>query len=366
MGKCKYCGQSAGFLSRSHKECEEKHSNGIKGLTGMLEKYFQGAITAAKMGQNITQNRASYFLSDDDIASIAANALGKYSSSLRRPAPANTLVIISDFLQNIGISVAKLNSTGVVDALGKKLMQWYLVDFFANGTTMQQANNNAMSVMNVIPLNSTQRDEVYMTVLNKAASNFMKNGFMTDSEEQLINTYTNYLGLSISDLPSSFANTDLEKISQAMVLKDLEKGILPQKKTSVPVLLSRGESPLWVYHNVIMNQEKIQREYRGRSGGFSFRVCKGVTYRTGQFKGRPVETSYMDRIGNGSLVVTNKNLYFHCDTSSVKIPIAKLVGVTPYSDGIELHKDEAKPKRIVFQGFDSWFIMNVLSIVSDN
>ena len=49
MCKCKYCGQSAGFLSRSHKECEEKHSNGIKGLTGMLEKYFQGAITAAKM-----------------------------------------------------------------------------------------------------------------------------------------------------------------------------------------------------------------------------------------------------------------------------------------------------------------------------
>ena len=110
-----------------------------------------------------------------------------------------------------------------------------------------------------------------------------------------------------------------------------------------------------------MFQEKIQREYRGRSGGFSFRICKGVTYRTGQFKGRPVENSYMDKIGIGSLVVTNKHIYFHCPTASVKVPFAKLVGVEPYSDGIELHKEEAKSKRIIFQGFDSWFIVSVLS-----
>lgn len=29
MAKCKYCGESAGFFSRSHKECEEKHTRGI-------------------------------------------------------------------------------------------------------------------------------------------------------------------------------------------------------------------------------------------------------------------------------------------------------------------------------------------------
>lgn len=54
---------------------------------------------------------------------------------------------------------------------------------------------------------------------------------------------------------------------------------------------------------------------------------------------------------------------FHCATASVKIPYSKLIGMTPYSDGLELHKEESRPKRTIFQGFDSWFIMNVINNV---
>ena len=364
MAKCKYCGKSAGFFSRSHQECEDKHEKGIQGLTSMLQRYFQGSITSSKMGQNIVQNKAPYYLTDDDIANVASKVVSDFTTNLRRPYSGQMLNLISDFIQNIGISYSKLNENGVMNNLGQKLMQGFLVEYFANGVSMAQVNNNANAVCNIIPINGQQKNDVYMTVLNKAASNFMKDGYMTDSEEQLISSYSSHLGLSLNNLPNQFTNTDLEKIGQAIVLKDLEKGILPQKPVSVPVLIGKGECALWVYHNVTMLQEKVQREYRGRSGGFSFRVCKGVTYRTGQFKGRPVEHSYLDTIGNGSLVVTNKHLYFHCATASVKIPYSKLVGVTPYSDGLEVHKEEAKPKRTVFQGFDSWFIMSVLNHIN--
>lgn len=365
MGNCKYCGKSAGFFSRSHKECEEKHDQGIQGLTSMLKKYFQGGITASKMGQNIKQNKTPYFLKDDDIAKIASNVILEYTAMLRRPYSPNLLTCISDFIQNIGISYAKLNSSGAMDALGKKIMQGYLVDFFAKGTSISSVVSNASSVTSIFPLNNEQKNEVYINVLNKAASKFMQDGYMTDSEEQMINTYSSYIGLSLNNLPTQCSSPNLEKIGQAIILKSIEKGILPQNTISVPVILGRGECALWVYHNVTMFQEKIQREYQGRSGGFTFTICKGVRYRTGQFKGRPVENSYMDKIGIGSLVVTNKHIYFHCPTASVKVPYSKLVGVEPYSDGIELHKEEAKPKRLVFQGFDSWFIVNVLSHIDN-
>ncbi len=149
------------------------------------------------------------------------------------------------------------------------------------------------------------------------------------------------------------------------MLKDLQQGILPKQTLTVPVMLGRGECALWVFDNVTMNQEKITREYVGGSRGMSYRICKGLTYRTGSFKGHPVEQSHMDMVGVGSLVVTNKNFFFHCPTASVKIPYSKLVGVTPYSDGLEVHKEEAKPKRTVFQGFDAWFVMNVLNLVNN-
>lgn len=366
MAKCKYCNKPAGIFSWSHKECKEKHENGLVGLKNMLKKYFDGGISATKMGANIAQNKTPYFLKDEDIQKISSEVLDEYSSSLHRPYTSQLLNLITGYIQNIGISYTQLNSSGAMDRLGQKIMYGFLIEYFANGVSINQVNNNALAVTNIIPLSYEKKNSVYMNVLNKAASKFMRDGYMTDAEERLITSYSQNLGLSLNNLPTEFCNTDLEKIGQAIVLKDLEKGVLPANtSSSVPVLLGKGECPLWVYHNVTMLQEKIQREYRGRTGGFSFRICKGVTYRTGQFKGQPVERSYMDTVGIGALVVTNKNLFFHCNTASTKIPYSKLIGVTPYSDGLEVHKDEAKPKRIVFQGFDSWFILNVLSHVNN-
>lgn len=39
METCKYCGQSAGFFSRVHKECEEKHERGLKGVGDLMRLY---------------------------------------------------------------------------------------------------------------------------------------------------------------------------------------------------------------------------------------------------------------------------------------------------------------------------------------
>ena len=55
--------------------------------------------------------------------------------------------------------------------------------------------------------------------------------------------------------------------------------------------------------------------------------------------------------------------YDKANPSSIEYYAKKLIGMTPYSDGIELHQEGAKVKRLVFQGFDSWFMMNVLSLV---
>jgi len=42
-----------------------------------------------------------------------------------------------------------------------------------------------------------------------------------------------------------------------------------------------------------------------------------------------------------------------------------MIGVTPYSDGIEIHRDGANAKRLTFQGFDSWFLMNIISLTAN-
>lgn len=364
MGTCKYCGQSAGIFSRSHKQCEEKHARGVEGITQLMRRYFNGSVSASDFGMKITRNRVPYYLSEDDIVSSAEIVIKEYSSSLRRPYRAEILTRIKGFLANVGVPYSSINKNGVLDTLSMKLFQGYVVDFFAKDLSLSQISICTDSVTSVLPLSSIKKDEAYFNVLAKAADNFMRDGYLSDREQQQIESYVSALGISLNAIPTQYRTESLARIGQAIVLNDLQRGKLPQRPLTVPVMLSKGEVPLWTYDGVTMFQEKINREYVGGSRGMSYRICKGLTYRTGSFKGHPVERSHMETIGHGQLVITNKNLFFHCSTSSVKIPYSKLVGVTPYSDGLEVHKEEAKPKRTVFQGFDAWFVMNVLNQVS--
>ena len=329
MAKCKYCGESAGFFSRSHKECEEKHTRGIDGMTHLMRRYFSGTISAIDFGAKLSRNRDPYFLSEDDIVTCADNVIGEFADSLRRPFNSDILPKIKGFISNVGVPYATLNKNGTLDRLSVKLFQGYVVDFFAKGVPLSQISISTDSVTSVLPLSRQQRDEAYYNVLNKAADKFMADGWLADNEQRMIESYTSSLGIALNCLPLQYQTESLSRIGQAIVLKDLQQGALPKKPLTVPVMLARDEAPLWVYDNITMLQEKITREYVGGSRGMSYRICKGLTYRTGSFKGHPVERSFMETIGIGQLVITNKNLFFHCPTASVKIPYKKLVGVTP-------------------------------------
>lgn len=41
MGKCKYCGQDAGFFHSKHTECEQRHLSGVARIKSILAGCFQ-------------------------------------------------------------------------------------------------------------------------------------------------------------------------------------------------------------------------------------------------------------------------------------------------------------------------------------
>ena len=46
MSTCKYCGKDAGWFSKAHKECEDKHEQGVKDFEAIVSSYFTGRTTA--------------------------------------------------------------------------------------------------------------------------------------------------------------------------------------------------------------------------------------------------------------------------------------------------------------------------------
>ena len=210
-------------------------------------------------------------------------------------------------------------------------------------------------------MSQVEIEDAYYHVLNKAATNFLRNGTLSNAEQQKIDDFVNVLSLPLNNLPLKYQQTEISKLGQMAILKNIQNGIMPSHSMNAPIILGKGETILWTYNGVNLYQEKITKEWVGRSSGYTIRICKGISYRTGQMKGRPVEHSSMEFHGTGILYITNKNMVFHGQQKGVKIPFNKIIGISPYSDGIEIHRDGANQKRITMQGFDPWFLMNILS-----
>ena len=365
MGDCKYCGKSAGIFSHAHKECEEKHNQGITILEAVLRSFFRNATPASELQRVVSLVRQTHYASDSDIAISTAKCLDEWANVIHWPFHTSHLQKVKDLLAYIGVSYGTINATGSLDKLCQKMLRGFMAEYFTNQKTLQRAIQISQQVMNTLPISHQQEQDAYYEMLGQAGKNFIKNGCLTPAEQRKVDEYVSTLGLSLINLPVSLQGTHLEELAQSSILSDVQAGRQPRYVVNAPIILANGENALWCYNNVTMYQEKIRREYVGSTGGFSFRIMKGVRYRTGGFKGHPVETSYMENMGLGSLYLTNKNIIFMGQTRSIKVPYSKIIGINPYSDGMEVQRDGNNVKRLAFQGFDCSFVLNVINLISN-
>lgn len=364
MGKCKYCGLSAGLFSHSHPECEEKHNKGLEILDNSFYAYLRDESSSVQLKQSISDVRQHNFAEDSDVAIEAAKIIEKYTDELKMPYKSSILPKMQGLIVQTGLPYDKINLTYSLDKLSQKLIKGFLAEYFMGKKDLQRVLNIAQQIRNVLPISAGQLEEVYMKIIEQASRNFIKDGIITDSEQRLLDDFTNSLGINLNNLSAQYHSPDIDQIEQSKILRELQQGRLPQRNIPAPIILGKDEKVLWCYPNVTMYQEKVQKEYVGRTSGWSYRVAKGLTYRTGGFKGHPVEHSFMNKEGVGNLYVTNKHIVFQSSTKSLKVAYNKMIGINPYSDGMELQRDGANAKRVALQGFDCSFIMNVLSLIN--
>lgn len=205
-------------------------------------------------------------------------------------------------------------------------------------------------------------EDLYCEALDEAIDRYLDDGIIDRNEEWAVARFVQFTGLPQQRLN---AKRSLERMVQSKVLEDLFNGRVPAPKITVagdfPFMLGKGEHLLWLFRNVTLQMQKVRRETVGRTRGMSVRVCRGVYYRTGGFRGHPVETTYMERIGSGSVCITDKNLYFHCPGKTLKIPFSKIISIESYSNGLALQKEGDREKPMFFENLDSWFCYNVIS-----
>ena len=68
MGNCKYCGQKAGFLRRSHKDCDDAHRGGRQRMVDLVvDAAGQSHFSEAALLSDLETIAAGSYIDDDGI-----------------------------------------------------------------------------------------------------------------------------------------------------------------------------------------------------------------------------------------------------------------------------------------------------------
>lgn len=275
MAKCSFCGESAGFLRKKHRQCQAKHD---EGWSHMLDVAADSVVGKASRDGLETRLRE-----------IAA---GSYVPSSR-----------------------------VRDAM---ILGW-----------------------------------------EKAVDHFLDDGDLDEAEEYQLSEFASLFSLSQGDLDSKGSYSRMVK---GAILRDVLNGTIPERlrvQGDLPFNFQKAEKLIWLFPDVEYYEDRKRREYVGGYHGVSFRVAKGVYYRVGAFKGRPIETTETVAVGSGPMAVTNKHIYFVGGGKSFRIRHDKIVTIQPYANGVGVQRDAQTAKPQLFITGDGWFTYNLLMNVSN-
>ena len=159
---------------------------------------------------------------------------------------------------------------------------------------------------------------------------------------------------------------------QRKVLAILRQGKVPDESicssdTPVPFKLQRNERLIFVQEEVGYAEIRVRRQVVGRSSGVSVRVMRGVSVRSGESVGTPVETDIFTPRGAGIFAISTKHIFFNGQRSS-RIPLGKVVSAQRITDGgatVEIVRDRASslPEYFGIHNWDADFVVALIHLL---
>jgi hypothetical protein len=205
------------------------------------------------------------------------------------------------------------------------------------------------------------REQLIQSGIQLAVDHALDDDELTEAEEERISKWVNELAQQHPALKSS---EGVVRLVRASIVRNLREGKPVTGRVSsdgLPFLFQKSEELIWAFNHVDFYQNTTRTEYIGGSQGVSIRLTKGVYYRTGSFRGRPVKVDELKHQGTGMLAITTKHLYFWSPNKAFKVPFAKLISMETFEDGIRIQRDGTTTKPQIFKGIDGWFAANLIS-----
>ena len=204
-----------------------------------------------------------------------------------------------------------------------------------------------------------ENDEVLALAWEKVLNDFLRDGILSEEEEQRLWYFSDFFALDKGLLNKNGA---LLKAAKAGTIRDLHAGQVSCriKAPNHGFNFQKNEDVIVFQDDVRYLEEKIIRNRSMVNQGVSIRIAKGVYYKTGEFKSKVAAN--LERIdhGLGLMAVTTKHIYYD-GAKTFRIPHSKIISMESYADGISVLKDTANAMDQFFVNGDGWFLSNIMS-----
>ena len=369
MGTCIYCGKPAGLFVHQHKECREQYDNAATRIFESFKEALTNSMEPPRFRELIQQIAHASSIQGPECKNLISSGFALLidvasSDKILSEADENRIdALLSAFgmkLTDLPENTMNQYAKGVHDSAATRIV-----------ASFKEALTNSMEpprfrelIQQIASTSSIQEPEYksfissgFVALIDAAVSDKI----LSEADENRIDALRSAFGMKLTDLPENTMN----QYAKNVIMRQLDEGRFPSSVPRIegynPINLERDEKILWSFVNACFFTPRTRTEYVGTSQGVSLRLMRGVYYRVGAFKGKPIQKQYINHEGTGSFVISDRNVYFVSSEKSVKIPIKKLIAIEPHSDGITLSRDGANTKQYIFTIDDPWFAANAIS-----
>jgi hypothetical protein len=179
-------------------------------------------------------------------------------------------------------------------------------------------------------LSEKERRERESKAFRAYAENVLADDRLTEEEEAAFGDVAEALRVEQTEFGTRF-NDLLNRLVIARV-NDGRLGVIPE-----PHIMTKKDEVVHLETNASLMKEVALREWRGGSSGVSFRIAKGVSYRTSAIRGKSVVVGTELQVADSGVLAVTSQRIAYMGNKTIELSYAKLMNLDVFSDGVRVH-----------------------------
>jgi hypothetical protein len=175
-----------------------------------------------------------------------------------------------------------------------------------------------------------ERRQLTATAFRAYAENVLADDHVSDEEEEAFGEVAGALDVSQTELATTFSD-----VLNRLVIAKANDGRLGA--IDEPHIMTKKGEVVHLETSAALMKEVAMREWQGGMSGVSFRIAKGVSYRTGAIRGKSVVVGTELQVADSGLLAVTSQRIAYMGNKTIEMRYDKLMNLDVFSDGVRVH-----------------------------